>query len=334
MSVKLDPAGFHRRIPLAPHQLRERVTPSGDVIVLCHLGVPRIDKAQWSLTIDGLVERPLTLTFGDLARFPTVTVASVHQCAGSPLQPHDPTRRICNVVWSGVRLSDVLGECGVRETATFVWSYGADFGEFSGQRADCYLKDLPLSRLRDDVLIATGMNGEPLDAEHGFPARLVVPGFYGTNSTKWLTRLTLADQRAESPFTTRWYNDPVLDASGNDTGKTTPVWSIAPESVLVSPAPDDVVSASKDNDIWGWAWADGGVASVDVSFDDGASWISANVDPADGRQWQRFSLSWRPPHEGAFTLTSRARSKSGAEQPLSGWRNAIHRVAVTARRSA
>ena len=128
-----------------------------------------------------------------------------------------------------------------------MWSHGADYGEFAGVAVERYTKDLPLSRLSADVLIATELNDEPLLAENGFPARLVVPGFYGTNSVKWLTGMTLADRRADSPFTTRWYNDAVLDGEGRATGQTVPVWAIAPESVIVAPAPEHVPEPREEN---------------------------------------------------------------------------------------
>ena len=105
------------------------------------------------------------------------------------------------------------------------------------------MKDLPLERMPSDVLIAYELNGAPLPAEHGFPARLVVPGFYGTNSVKWLTRMTVAETRATGAFTTRWYNDPVPNAAGEDSGETVPVWSVAPESIIVSPAPGQAAQA-------------------------------------------------------------------------------------------
>jgi DMSO/TMAO reductase YedYZ molybdopterin-dependent catalytic subunit len=327
-SVKLDPATFFRRIPLAPHEMRDRRTRTQDAIVLCHLGIPRLEQEQWSLTIDGLVERPRTLRFGDLKHYPKAEVPSFHQCAGSPLAPLEPTRRVCNIVWGGARLADVLADCRPSPSAKFIWSFGADFGEFSGVRIDAYCKDLPIARLASDVLIAYEMNGAPLPAEHGFPARLFVPGFYGTNSVKWLTRMTLAENRAAGPFTTRWYNDPVLDASGHPTGGTTPVWSIAPESVIASPAPQGTVAAAVAHEIWGWAWADGGVHSVDVSTDDGASWRPAELEPARGREWQRFSTRWTPMHRGPVVLASRAQVNGGLHQPASGRRNAIHSVPV------
>src|ERR1700737_1141711 len=106
--AEMDLAGFFRRIPLLPHQMQARLTPTADMIVLCHLGVPRLDAAQWSLIIDGLVERPIRLGFSELTAYPKHTVESFHQCAGSPLQPFEPTRRICNVRWGGTRLADVL----------------------------------------------------------------------------------------------------------------------------------------------------------------------------------------------------------------------------------
>jgi DMSO/TMAO reductase YedYZ molybdopterin-dependent catalytic subunit len=327
----LDPAGPFGRHPLQPHQLTERVTRVEDTIVLCHLGVPRIVADDWSLSIDGLVRRPMRLTFGELMQRPRVDLASIHQCCGSPLAPDEPKRRICNVVWSGVRLADLFAECEPDPATQFVWSSGADYGDFQGVTCDAFVKDLPLSRVADDVLIAYELNGSPLRPENGYPVRLVVPGFYGTNSVKWLTRLTLAEARATGPFTTRWYNDPVRDAAGQPTGATTPVWSIAPESVIVAPAPGQVLTAGEDVDVWGWAWADGGVSTVEFSADGGSSWTAAVVEPPAGPSWQRFMTTWRPEDRGSHELCARAQSVDGRRQPPAGARNALHRVAVDVR---
>jgi DMSO/TMAO reductase YedYZ molybdopterin-dependent catalytic subunit len=326
--VKLDPHQFFRRLPLAPHQLRDAVTRVEDSIVLCHLGVPRIARDDWSLTIDGLLAHPRRIGFADLVGYPKVEVASVHQCAGSPLQPTEPTQRVCNVTWGGARLSDILSTCEPRPAAKYVWSTGADFGEFGGVQIDAYLKDMPIERVQSDVLVAYEMNGAPLKPEHGFPARLFVPGYYGTNSVKWLTRITLAEVRAPSPFTTRWYDDPVLDAAGDATGLSAPVWSIAPQSVIVAPEPGALVHASVEREIWGWAWADGGVRNVDVTVDSGATWMPAALTPLRGRAWQRFSIAWNPRHRGVATLASRATAMTGVTQPPAAQRNAIYRVGM------
>jgi DMSO/TMAO reductase YedYZ molybdopterin-dependent catalytic subunit len=327
-TVRLDPKGPFKRDPLAPHQMRDRMTSTQDVIVLCHLGVPRIERDRWSLTIDGMVERPCTLQFDDLVRYPKTEVTSLHQCCGSPLAPFEPTRRVCNVRWGGGRLVDVLADCRPSAAAQYIWSYGADSGEFSGVVVDAYVKDLPIARVEADVLIGYEMNGSALPAEHGFPARLVVPGFYGTNSVKWLTRMTLVESRAPEPFTTRWYNDPVLDGTGGETGETTPVWSIAPESLIVSPMPHETIELSAEREICGWAWADGGVRNVYVRTDDAAIWRRAELEPFRGREWQRFSMRWMPGQRGAVVLASLAEAMGGLLQPISGRRNAIHDVPV------
>src|SRR5262249_50063019 len=109
---------------------------------------------------------------------------------------------------------------------------------------------------------------------------------------------------------------------------TTPVGPIAPESVIVSPAPDQVVPVGKDVEIWGWAWGDGGVSAVDVSANDGRGWTHAALERSTGRAWQRFAATWRPRHRGAHELWSRAGSVAGRRQPYAGARNAIHRVPI------
>jgi DMSO/TMAO reductase YedYZ molybdopterin-dependent catalytic subunit len=326
--VRFDPQGPFKRDPIAPHEMRDRLTRTQDVFVQCHLGVPRIEPDQWSLTIDGMVEQSRTLPFDDLVRYPKTEVTTIHQCCGSPFAPFEPTRRVSNVRWGGVRLVDVLADCRPSAAAQYIWSYGTDFGEFSGALIDAYLKDLPIARIQDDVLIAYEMNGSPLPAEHGFPARLVVPGFYGTNSVKWLTRITFAERRAPGPFTTRWYNDPVLDGTGVETGETTPVWSIAPESLIVSPTPYETIELSAEREIWGWAWADGGVRNVYIRTDDAATWRRAEFEPLRGREWRRFSMTWTPRRRGAVVLASLAEAMGGLLQPISGRRNAIHDVPV------
>ncbi|HEY7246001.1 MAG TPA: molybdopterin-dependent oxidoreductase [Xanthobacteraceae bacterium] len=323
--AKMEPAGFFRRIPLLPHQMQARLTPTADMIVLCHLGVARLDRAQWSLAIDGLVERPRRLDFTQLTTYPKHALTSFHQCAGSPQQPAEPTQRICNVRWGGTRLADVLRDCGPAPNARYVWSRGADYGAFGGMQHEAYVKDLPIERVPSDVLIAYELNDAPLLPEHGFPARLVVPGFYGTNSVKWLSRLTLAQERAAGAFTRRWYNDP----DPENPGTKIPVWSVAPQSVIVAPAPGGMNKREAQVEIWGWAWSDEGIARVDVSTDGGRTWGAAELETRKERSWQQFRAQWRPSARGPCTLCSRAISHTGTVQPDSGRRNAIYRVELT-----
>jgi DMSO/TMAO reductase YedYZ molybdopterin-dependent catalytic subunit len=318
----MDPATGLRVFPLLPHQTVQRLTPAADLFVLAHLGVPRIDANRWSLVIDGLVGRPVSLSLADLQARPKRIVEAVHQCCGSPLEPRRPTRRAANVRWGGTDLAELLHELGVDPRARFLWSFGADHGTFDGRGCDSYAKDLPLARLvGGDVLLAWELDGAPLSAEHGHPLRLVVPGFYGTNSVKWLSRLQLADRRADGLFTTRFYNDPTSDGPR-------PVWEIQPEALIVAPAPDAAVPLGAPCTVWGWAWSDRGVARVEVSTDGGRHWQVATLERRSGRSWQRYSFDWRPDRAGPAELCVRAVDVNGAGQPDDDARNAVHRVAV------
>lgn len=316
-AVPLDPAGLTRRIPLLPHQMTAALTPTDQLFMLAHLGIARSFATDWSLAVEGMVARPLRLGLADLARFPRARLEAVHQCAGNPVEPGIATRRVACVVWEGVWLRDVLAEAAPDPAARFLWSDGADHGSFAGEAVPFYRKDLPVARLGEDVLLATHLNGAPLPDEHGGPLRLVVPGFFGTNSVKWLWRMVLADARATGLFTTRFYND-----------GPRPVWSLFPEAIFTTPAPGDAVSGPLT--LRGWAWADGPVARVEISDDEGASWAAALVQPGHQRGWQAWSAEWVPRRAGVVRLLCRATDAAGATQPMAGARNAVHAVEVSA----
>ena len=319
---RIDPVGLYRRIPLLPHQMADAITRADDVFVLVHLGVPRIDAAHWRLSIGGLAERQLRLSLDDLNAMPQRTVQSVFQCAGNPIEPTVPTRRVANVVWTGVPLSAALKQAGPAPQARYLHSFGLDHGDFAGRSCDAYAKDLPLDTIDpDQVLIALSLNGEPLTPEHGFPARLVVPGWYGTNSVKWLSRLELSDRRLDALFTTTFYDD----AAPGEPSR--PVWGIPVESIITSPAPGAPIEAGRVIEVKGWAWAEAGVARVDISAA-GADWSPAHVAPQTDRSWQAFSTRWTPQETGPCRLMVRAHSRTGDVQPMTGARNAVHTVDV------
>ena len=321
--VPMNPACYQRLNDRPPHQVIEPITPQRNLFVLAHMGIPRPDAADWRLEIAGLVERPQTLTLGDIMRLPAREVETFHQCAGAPRRPDLPMRRVANVVWCGADLGALLQASGVRAEARFLWSYGLDHGRYEDVSARWYVKDMPLARLAEGgVLLAYAVNGEPLSPEHGHPLRLVIPGYYGTNTVKWLWRLELSEGRATGPFTTVLYNDP--DPA---TGGTRPVWEAPPESLIVAPAPGPLAVTATE--IWGWAWAAAGVAKTEVSLDGGKSWSPARLEPRRQWSWQRFSFDWQPTGPGNFTLAARATDTHGAAQPLEKARNAVHTVAVT-----
>ncbi|WP_454848019.1 molybdopterin-dependent oxidoreductase [Rhizobium binxianense] len=329
----MNPAHGVRTIRLSPHRMTDAMTATEDLFVLAHLGIPRIDAGNWSLAIDDPAGRSQVFGLDELKSLPKTIVESVHQCCGSPLEPTVPTRRVANLRWGGVDLAALLDGFGIDPDARFLWAYGLDGGDFAGTSCDWFVKDLPLERLAaGDVLLAYELNGAPLPAAHGFPLRLVVPGYYGTNSVKWLWRLHLAARRAEeSPFTTTLYND---DASPADVAAglppKRPVWAIAPESLIVAPAPDTELRLGEVVEIWGWAWSFRDLAAVEVSTD-GANYARAELEPSRGWAWRRFSFPWVPAVAGEAVFGVRALDVAGTGQPQDGARNAIHTVRVLVR---
>src|SRR5262245_3829865 len=312
---------------VSPSQLTDRLTRLDNLLELSSMGVPDVDSHAWQLDISGLVKRSTSITFEDLKRFPKRSMESVFVCSGDPRRPTIPLRRVANVKWGGVDLAELLDCAGVRPEATHLWSYGLDYGRFFDTPQDHYVKDMPLSRLKDgNVLIAYELNEQPLTQQNGFPARLVIPGFYGTNCVKWLCRLELRERRATDFVTTRLYNDPDFDV--DPSGKTTkPVWAVGPESIFVAPRPEPRIKRNA-TEIWGWAWSCCAVRSVEVSTDGGNSWTESSLEPAHELSWQRFSHIWLPPGSGSFDLRCRAIDLSGRTQPVSSARNAIHSVRV------
>lgn len=316
-----------RRFLLRPHQLVSDITPTADVFVLAPIGVPRVDVAAWRLEVAGLVERPLTLSFDDILQFPKQELRAFHQCAGDPRRPTFATRRITNVIWGGIDLARVLAGVTIKPGASLLWASGLDHGEYAGQMVDAYVKDVPLDEAISEAFLAYELNGAPLSAEHGFPLRLVMPGYYGTNSVKWLSRLELADGRPQGLFTTKLYNDPVPPSAEQPAGGSRPVWRTAPESVIVSPQPGQQLS-DDEVQIWGWAWAHRSVRQVEVTIDGGRTWRIATLGQPSQRSWQRFHLSWIPEESGPAVLMSRATDLNGEVQPQENARNAIYNVTV------
>ena len=184
-----------------------------------------------------------------------------------------------------------------------------------------YVKDIPLAKAMDDeVIVAHEMNGAPLTPEHGFPLRLIVPGYYGTNSVKWLSAISLHDERPQSLFTTRLYND-------WRSGGAVPVWETAVNSRLLAPAAGASLPLGAV-EIFGRAWGHTAVQAVELSVDGGASWFAAELEPrTGGYSWQTFRARWSPPAAGHYEIAVRARDVQGCVQPESLHINQIQRVA-------
>lgn len=321
----MDPATTTRvLVPVA--RLKPFITPTPDFFVIAHMGIARLTREDWALTIEGAVAHPRTLGYEQLIAMPARTIMAVHECFGNPVEPNVPTRRAANVEWTGVPLRDVLAPARPRAHAGHVWLEGADWGTFANVASDRYVKDIPLAKALDgDVLLAWAVNGARLSEEHGFPVRAVIPGFFGTNSVKWLTRVYVADTRPESLFTTRLYNRDVVVAGQTE---RRPVRELDVQAVIVHPTEGDALPAGRCA-ISGWAWSGTAeITRVEVSVDGGVGWRDARVQPRRDRYvWQRFETDWHAT-PGRHDVRCRATDAAGRTQPASG-RNRVHAITVT-----
>ncbi|KAL6251333.1 hypothetical protein RBB50_001541 [Rhinocladiella similis] len=324
----IDPAGFYLRQPPKPHELDGDVTDEAHLFQTIHMGAAVVDEDKWKLVVDGQVERAFAVSLAQLKEMPRRTITSFHECYGSPVAP--PTTalwRIGNVQWTGVRLVDLLRVARPRPGVTHVWSQGLDHGSFADVAADKYEKDLTLGKaFSPDVLVAFEMNGEPLTKNRGGPVRLVVPGWFGTNSTKWLCRLSLQDSRASGPFTTKFYNE--IDPNDATGQRKRPVWMVEPNSMIVRPKPEEILSGHPKVQVWGRAWGGQEIVKVDLSLDDGNSWTPATVTPRKQFEWQLWKGEISMLAPGRYRLIARATDKDNVAQPLAGRRNHVHHVTV------
>ncbi|MEU6642233.1 sulfite oxidase [Saccharomonospora sp. NPDC046836] len=326
--------------------LRHDLTPPGLHYLLTHYDIPALDPVSWRLSVTGLVSTPLELTLDDLRARPARTVRVTMECAGNgrahlrprPISQPWLVEAVGTAEWTGVPLRDVLADAGVDDTGVDVVFTGADHGVERGVEQD-YQRSLALpDALRDEVLLAYEMNGMPLPPQHGFPLRLVVPGWYGMAHVKWLRAVEIVDE----PFT--GFQNAVAYRSrqtADEPGE--PITHIAPRALLIPPGFPDFQSRHRivrpgRVELAGRAWSGRApLASVEISTDDGVTWREATLAADDGHRWawRRWSATWQA-EPGRYTLAVRATDADGNTQPeAEAWNrggfanNAVHRVPVT-----
>jgi DMSO/TMAO reductase YedYZ molybdopterin-dependent catalytic subunit len=324
--------------------LDERRVASERFFVRSHFPVPTLDPRTWRLTLAGEIDWPGAIGLDELDRRSQRSVVAVLECAGNG------RRRFGEVVagevpwgdgavgaaeWSGVPLRELLRDAGVRSTAKEVLFVGADGNPAQFDRpAERFARSLPIEAAigSPDVLIATSMNGVPLDPEHGAPARLVVPGWYGMASVKWLRRIEVLDHPFSGRFQTERY---VYGHARLGTGPTAPVTRVRVKSLILSPAPGSELKAGEPVVVRGRAWSgESAVAGVEVDL--GNSWEPAGVVRGSGPfDWVAWSKVWTPHAPGEFELWARATDERGIAQPEEAEandfqyaQNGVHRVRV------
>jgi DMSO/TMAO reductase YedYZ molybdopterin-dependent catalytic subunit len=342
---ELQLAARNHGMPL--EALRYDVTPVGLHYLLIHFDIPPADERTWRLEIGGRVATPTTLTMEALRRRPAVTAPVTLECAGNGRARLDPRpvsqpwleEAVGNAEWTGTPLRGLLEEAGVGPDAVEVLFAGADRGVQGGLEHD-YERSLPLAEaMREEVLVAWAVNGRPLPPQHGYPLRLVVPGWYGMTSVKWLRRIAVLGE----PFGGFQQADSYrIHTSEDDPGQ--PVTRIEPRSLLLPPGIPEFESrrrfcAPGRQVLTGRAWSGRApVAAVEVSTDGGRGWRPAELRPQPSPfAWVGWSFAWEAT-PGAYELCSRATDAAGNTQPLAPpWNtggyanNAVQRVRVTVR---
>jgi DMSO/TMAO reductase YedYZ molybdopterin-dependent catalytic subunit len=324
------------------------LTPAEHFFVRTHTYAPSVSLQEWRLSIDGLVDKPVTLTMADLKAMPLAELMGVLECAGNGRGLYVPTMpglqwtygAVGNARWTGVRLADVLKRAGLKGSATEVLFDGADSPLAT---MPDFQRTIPVKKALDpNTLLAWDMNGRPLPMQHGYPLRLIVPGWAGDSWVKWVTKITLLDHEFDGFFMKTAYRHPgkpVPPGTAVPPEQMFPVTSLRVKSVISSPAHGAVLEPGKPVRISGAAWSGdaGPVQAVEVSTDAGKSWTPAQLagEPTPFG-WRLWSLQWTPPAEQHYTLMARARSVSGDIQPFeqewnpSGYQwNVVHKVGVS-----
>jgi len=330
------------------------ITPNEAFFVRYHtFPVPTsVDLGTWRLRVSGLVDRPLELSLDDLKnKFPRAAVTAVTQCSGNSRGRFAPRvlggewgdGAMGNAEWVGARLRDILATAGVRQGAVQATFEGLDKPAFPG--VPHFVKSLDIRRIVEDpdVIVAYQMNGRELPMLNGFPARLVVPGWYATYWVKNLSEISVIDHVFEKFWMKPAYRIPDTPCGCVEPGtapkSTVPITRMTVRSFIGAPAAGARVVAGRSVTLKGIAFDGGyGVREIQVSDDGGVTWRRAQLGPDLGRySYREWSAVWTPPGAGDYTLMVRALNAIGESQgseplwnPAGYLRNVVERITVQA----
>jgi DMSO/TMAO reductase YedYZ molybdopterin-dependent catalytic subunit len=327
--------------------LRYDVTPLGLHYLLIHFDIPALDAASYTLHVGGHVRTPLTLTLDEIIARPATTMAVTLECAGNgrarllprPLSQPWLGEAVGNAEWTGTPLRAVLDEAGIRDGAVEVVFTGHDRGVQGGVE-QLYERSLPIAEAtRDEVLLAHAINGRPLTPQHGFPLRLIVPGWYGMTHVKWLRSITVVDRPFEGYQQASAYHYRTKDGEAGE-----PVQRMRPRALMIPPGVPDFMSRLRFVEpsvqlIEGRAWSGRApVAKVEFSDDGGRTWSAATLERGvSPYAWRRWTCRWDATKPGEYELCARATDAAGNVQPLEAdWNlegvenNGVQRVRVVA----
>ncbi len=337
---QLQLAARNHALPL--EALRHEITPVGLHYLLIHFDIPHVEAASWELEIGGRVARPLSLTLEEIKGRPERTTAVTLECAGNGRALLEPQvisqpwlmEAVGTAEWTGTPLAPILEEAGVSPDAAEVVFTGLDRG-IQGEVDHFYERSLRVEdALREEVLLAYAVNGRPLPPQHGFPLRLIVPGWYGMTHVKWLSAITVVDE----PFR-GWQQDVAYHIRSSEEEQGQPVTRMLPRSLMIPPGIPDFLTRVRHLEagpceLAGRAWSGWApIERVEVSADGGQSWDEARLAEAPSEfAWHGWAYRWDA-EPGEHELSCRATDGAGNTQPLAAeWNydgfcnNAVQRV--------
>jgi len=296
-------------------ELDSWLTPEDQFFVIKHFNQPELNERDWQLEISGLVAQPMTLTLDDLKARDRQEMTATLECSGNTGLPFF-NGGIGNATWAGTSLASLLDEAGVEESGIEVVFWGADAGEQTWREmtiTEQFARSMSLTdAMNTDNLLVYEMNGEPLPPPHGYPLRLIAPGWYGVANVKWLTRIEVLDRRYQGNFMARDY---VTIREEERDGET--VWTFTSVSRdRLKSAPAKVMKQGDRYSIMGAAWG-APISGVEVRIDE-EPWQPATLtDEGKGSEfaWTFWTFEWGTPSPGEHTVTSRAIDENGDVQP-------------------
>jgi DMSO/TMAO reductase YedYZ molybdopterin-dependent catalytic subunit len=315
--------------------LDDDITPTDKLFLRNNGQFPEIsgDPKAWKIKIDGEVNTPMEITLGDLmSRFENVTLQLMLECGGNGRAFFSPEARGNQWTnggagcpqWTGVRLADVLKAAGLKPSAIYTGHYGAEPTLTGETDKPTISRGMRMAKAMDPhTLIAFKLNGKDLPLVHGAPVRMLVPGWAGSLSTKWLNRIWVRDKEHDGPgmggFSYRTPRTPIVPGSKGDAKDMQILESMPVRSIITFPADGTkLATGARKLDLRGHAWAgDNDVKSVDISTDYGVTWKSAKVNaPANRFAWQRFTASVDLPTKGYYEVWAKATDSKGGTQPF------------------
>lgn len=291
------------------NKLHNFLTPPADFYIRDHFREPRLAAVSWRLRVGGRVRSPFELTYAELVRQPVRKLTVTIECAGNPVGAGG----VSTAAWTGIPLRAVLERAGLHPNVKFIRFLGADHG--SPERGDFYLRSIPLAKaLRPETLLAFRMNGAPLPAEHGYPLRALVSGWYAMDSVKWLSRIEALTEEDSSPFMTQEYVAVRMQAVG---AERRPVTRMRVKSQIAFPRDGQTLTPGHYS-IRGAAWAgENKIAKVEISTDGGKHWAAAPLEQSPAAySWVLWRQDWNA-RPGQYRILARAADDRGNVQPTS-----------------